>query len=290
MSRTPKPKHTVLPYPRERQFLDDAMTEARNRNTITGLIEFDVTEPRRLMKEHEALTGEKLSFTFYLVRCLGKAIGENKSVVAYRQGKNKLIIFDDVGISTVIEGESNGRKRPMMHQVKSAHTKSFREIQDELTEARKRDPEEVRKEQSTKLTKFFLYMPGFMRRRLIKVFSKNPFLKTARTGTVLVTALGMMGPKNRRAWPIIFGGMSLTIGVGTLFRAPGLVGDSIEPRDYLALTMHFDHDVIDGAPAARFVARLAELLESGFELPGGPTEVDSSVDQKAIYNVAAVAG
>jgi pyruvate/2-oxoglutarate dehydrogenase complex dihydrolipoamide acyltransferase (E2) component len=28
----------------------------------------------------------------------------------------------------------------------------------------------------------------------------------------------------------------------------------------------FDHDVVDGAPAARFTARLAELMESAFEL------------------------
>jgi hypothetical protein len=28
----------------------------------------------------------------------------------------------------------------------------------------------------------------------------------------------------------------------------------------------FDHDVIDGAPAARFVRRLVELIESGYGL------------------------
>jgi pyruvate/2-oxoglutarate dehydrogenase complex dihydrolipoamide acyltransferase (E2) component len=36
----------------------------------------------------------------------------------------------------------------------------------------------------------------------------------------------------------------------------------------LDLTLMFDHDVIDGAPAARFSARLIELMESahGLEL------------------------
>jgi pyruvate/2-oxoglutarate dehydrogenase complex dihydrolipoamide acyltransferase (E2) component len=28
----------------------------------------------------------------------------------------------------------------------------------------------------------------------------------------------------------------------------------------------FDHDIIDGAPAARFSARLKELIEMGFSL------------------------
>jgi pyruvate/2-oxoglutarate dehydrogenase complex dihydrolipoamide acyltransferase (E2) component len=32
--------------------------------------------------------------------------------------------------------------------------------------------------------------------------------------------------------------------------------------------LHFnDHDVVDGAPATRFVVRLIELLEEGYGLP-----------------------
>jgi pyruvate/2-oxoglutarate dehydrogenase complex dihydrolipoamide acyltransferase (E2) component len=34
----------------------------------------------------------------------------------------------------------------------------------------------------------------------------------------------------------------------------------------LSLTVIFDHDVVDGAPAARFVKRLVELIEGGYGL------------------------
>jgi pyruvate/2-oxoglutarate dehydrogenase complex dihydrolipoamide acyltransferase (E2) component len=34
----------------------------------------------------------------------------------------------------------------------------------------------------------------------------------------------------------------------------------------LSLTVVFDHDVVDGAPAARFVQRLVELIEGGYGL------------------------
>ena len=34
------------------------------------------------------------------------------------------------------------------------------------------------------------------------------------------------------------------------------------------LTVMFNHDVIDGAPAARFTRRLVELIESGYGLDG----------------------
>jgi pyruvate/2-oxoglutarate dehydrogenase complex dihydrolipoamide acyltransferase (E2) component len=44
-------------------------------------------------------------------------------------------------------------------------------------------------------------------------------------------------------------------------------------REYLNLTVSVDHDLIDGAPAARFTQRLKELIESGYGLdldPGSP--------------------
>ena len=44
------------------------------------------------------------------------------------------------------------------------------------------------------------------------------------------------------------------------------VDGHIAIREYLCLTVSLDHDPIDGAPAARFVTRLKELIESGFGL------------------------
>jgi pyruvate/2-oxoglutarate dehydrogenase complex dihydrolipoamide acyltransferase (E2) component len=34
-------------------------------------------------------------------------------------------------------------------------------------------------------------------------------------------------------------------------------------REHLCLTVSFDHAIVDGAPAARFMKRFADLLESG---------------------------
>jgi pyruvate/2-oxoglutarate dehydrogenase complex dihydrolipoamide acyltransferase (E2) component len=39
-----------------------------------------------------------------------------------------------------------------------------------------------------------------------------------------------------------------------------------EIREYLSMTVLFDHDVVDGAPVARFVQRLKELLETCYGL------------------------
>ena len=34
----------------------------------------------------------------------------------------------------------------------------------------------------------------------------------------------------------------------------------------MSVTISFDHDVIDGAPAARFIHQLKKLIESGYGL------------------------
>jgi hypothetical protein len=79
----------------------------------------------------------------------------------------------------------------------------------------------------------------------------------------------------------------LTVTVGGLARKPGLVGDQVVPREFLSLTLEIDHDVVDGAPAARFTERFCRLLESGANLPSeelpatqlaDPEEAEGSVD------------
>ena len=45
-----------------------------------------------------------------------------------------------------------------------------------------------------------------------------------------------------------------------------MVNGRIEIREYLCVTISFDHDVVDGAPAARFTRQFKELIERGYGL------------------------
>ena len=63
------------------------------------------------------------------------------------------------------------------------------------------------------------------------------------------------------------------ITVGGIGEKPGVVDRQIAMRDYLSVTISFDHTIIDGAPAARFAQRLKELIESGYGL--GDSTVES---------------
>ena len=61
-----------------------------------------------------------------------------------------------------------------------------------------------------------------------------------------------------------------------------LVEGRIEPRERLSLTLVFDHDVIDGAPAARFARRLMELIESGYRLDKEQTRTAMDAEPVAV--------
>ena len=60
----------------------------------------------------------------------------------------------------------------------------------------------------------------------------------------------------------------LTVTLGGIAEKPGVVDGRIEIREYLCVTVSFDHDIIDGAPAARFTRQFRELVESGYGLGG----------------------
>jgi pyruvate/2-oxoglutarate dehydrogenase complex dihydrolipoamide acyltransferase (E2) component len=80
----------------------------------------------------------------------------------------------------------------------------------------------------------------------------------------MVTAVGMFGRGG--GWGIPVSNFTLTVTVGGIVKKPGVFDGEIAIREYLDLTLSIDHDIVDGAPAARFVQRFRELLESGEEL------------------------
>lgn len=56
------------------------------------------------------------------------------------------------------------------------------------------------------------------------------------------------------------------LGVGTAEDVPVLVGDIVEKRKKLPLSLTFDHQVIDGAPASQFLGMVKHYLENPYQL------------------------
>jgi pyruvate dehydrogenase E2 component (dihydrolipoamide acetyltransferase) len=68
--------------------------------------------------------------------------------------------------------------------------------------------------------------------------------------------------------PIINPPETAILGVGRIADKPVVVDGKIEARTLCTLSLSFDHRVVDGVPAAAFLARLAELLERPYALLG----------------------
>lgn len=258
--------YRILPYPRMRQLVVDAGWMAQRRHMIHGLIEVDITEARRLMRGHKKRTGESVSFTAFATVCLGQAVEEEKLVHAYHNWRNQLVVFDDVDVLIAIEIKTGDRTFPLVHPIRRANGRTLHDVHTEIR-ALQANPEQRIRAQSPVL-RWFYYAPTFVRHLVYRVIEKNPHWRKQYSGTVGLTSVGMFGRGS--GWGLSLPNHSLAVVLGGIAEKPGVVDGRIAVREYLNVTVSFDHDVIDGAPAARFTQRLKELMEGAY----GLTELD----------------
>jgi chloramphenicol O-acetyltransferase len=76
--------YQLVSYPKSRRFMAAARRSAQRTPMMHGLLEVDVTKARAFLRDHKASTGESLSFTAFLMACVGKAVDEHKAVQAIR--------------------------------------------------------------------------------------------------------------------------------------------------------------------------------------------------------------
>jgi pyruvate/2-oxoglutarate dehydrogenase complex dihydrolipoamide acyltransferase (E2) component len=226
------------------------------KHTVHGLIEFDITQAREAIRQHRVQTGEGLSFSAFFLACLGKAIDSNKHMHAYRNWRNRLIVFDDVDVNMLFEVEVDGKETIRPHILRGVNKKTFLELHQEIRTFQ----QEHQTSHESKFIEWFVRLPGFARRLFLWFLFKNPGLIKDYYGTVLVTSIGMFGIGS--GWGIPVPNHTLQLTLGGIAKKPGVIDDRIEIREYLSVTVSFDHDIVDGAPAARFMQRLKKYIES----------------------------
>lgn len=260
--------YQVIAFSAERRFMANFLNLTwANKHNMYGLLEVDVTVVKRFIEDYKARTGELLSFTGYLVLCLAHAVDEYKMVQTYRKGGKQLVVFDDVNVGIMIERKI-GEKRVLMGEViAGANHKTYRDIHQQIRAAQSTMP--APDGRASSWVQSALLLPWPLSRLagavLRTVLGYNPTIAVSMAGTVGVTSVGMFG-EGQGGWGIAPTMHSLDLIVGSTAWKPAVVEGRIEPREILNLTVVFDHDVIDGAPAARFTRRFVELIESGYGL------------------------
>ncbi len=207
---------------------------ARTVAPVTLTTEADATELARIratLKSELDGTGQAVpSFTDMVVRFVALALREH-SVLNATFGESELVLHEQINIGVAVDSE-RGLLAPV---VRDADTKSVRAIAEESS-------------------------------RLINQARDGTInIGDLTGGTFTVSNLGMF--EIDAFTPIINLPEAAVLGMGRMIARPVVTDEesgAIEVRKMMALSLTFDHRVVDGAPAARFLQRVKHMIERPF--------------------------
>jgi pyruvate dehydrogenase E2 component (dihydrolipoamide acetyltransferase) len=190
--------------------------------TLTNTTEVDFTEFKKLMKE------KNVSITSGLVFVLSRVLKElNKFNAHFDSDKKELIIFNNINIGIAVDTE----KGLMVPVIKDADKLSLKTINDQI----KKLADKARK--------------GIISEKEIK------------GSTFTLTNLGMM--RTEIFTPVINPPEVAILGMGRIIKKPVIIDeDKISIRELAYLSLSYDHRIVDGADAAKFLEKLAKLIEN----------------------------
>jgi len=254
-----KDGYQIVDFPRVREFVVDVMVPAERKHMIHVLFEADVTDVIAYREKMKVEGATPPSITAFIIKCVADVAMTDQRIASLRFAPRKLAIFDDMHVSCNVEKEIDGQSQPLGLVVRQANRKNINEIFDEIhsyaTEGFKEQVEPMKK---------FAKLPRFLRSIFMSPMFYNPNTIAKQGFNIIVTSMGMFGAGGGHVIP--YQHCTLCISVGGITRKPGMVEDRMEPRKYLSITATFDHDITDGAPAARFAQLLKEYIERGHGL------------------------
>jgi pyruvate/2-oxoglutarate dehydrogenase complex dihydrolipoamide acyltransferase (E2) component len=230
-----------------------------------ALAELDVTVPLARIEDLRA-AGTRVSLFAFLVRCVAVAISEHPDMNTMRHGR-RLIRFEDVDVNVPVEVRTPGGRFPRQVVLRRAQDRTAQELYAEIDAARRHHDRtgNVRDEDGwpRPLLRMLKWTPRPLRLALMRRIMRSAFLVKRKTGTTSVTSVGKFASVSGFVFPFSTGPRATLFAVGGVVEKPWLHGGSVEQRSVLPITILINHDLADGAPAARFGIRLKGMIESG---------------------------
>jgi pyruvate dehydrogenase E2 component (dihydrolipoamide acetyltransferase) len=218
------PPTRAIPFVGMRQMIAQRMSESlQSMAQVTLLTEADVTEMVRLREQLKQRYD--LSYTDIIVKAVAVALKEHPLLNATLVGEEIQLLSEvHIGVAVALE---DGLIVPV---VRDADKKTLQEIAQET-------------------------------RRLAEGARAGTLTVDEVTGsTFTITNLGMYHVDGFT--PIINPPEAAILGVGRIVEKPAIYQGEIAKRAMLTLSLTFDHRLVDGAPAAAFLDRVRELLET----------------------------
>lgn len=263
------PFHTIE-YPSSRRLTFDMGKVGLLKHHVKALLEVDVTDAWTVIQQSRR-SEKKISFFVWLLKVIADTVALHPQVAGFNDARhNQTLVFENVDISTVVEKEVKGSPVPLPYVIRKADQKTLPQIQEEIETVKAQSVENegdyvLGKEKGLSWMKLFVQLPQVLRLPLFRIFLSDPRRARNAMGSVMVTTVGMVGHTHGWIMPVSI--HPLCLALGSINDQPWLHKGAIEKRRILHLTVLIDHDVIDGAPAGRFIDDLVVKLESAYGLP-----------------------
>ena len=195
----------------------------------TLMVDVDVRDAENLRKALEDEYGGKVLFDSLLVKAVAKALREHPALNAMLEGDViKLHKSVNIAVAVPLEGEVS------LPVVKDADSKTLKEINDDLI-------------------------------RLVEGARSGSLPEEEfRGATFTVVDLGVLGVDSFVA--VIRPGQAAILTMGRISEKPTVYEGKIAIRPVATLSLSFDHRIVDGAPAAQFLATVKRFLENPYFL------------------------
>lgn len=251
----------------------DYFVESQKTPSIRILFELDITEARKSLRQFRRVEGRPLALSSFLLYVFAITLDKHRDLQAHILRGRRLVIFDNVDVSTVVERPVGGSVVPTSYVLREAQKKSPLEIEEEIASARgltedaifdvsttERPGGEGPGERRWSTGRLAARLPRPLRRLAIRhILRRNPFAKKRLFGTCSFSAAHMFGQGYGFGLPVTPHPIHMLVG-GIETR----VGDTTGTERYIAcVTLTLDHNIADAAPAIRFINDFKRRVGAG---------------------------
>jgi pyruvate dehydrogenase E2 component (dihydrolipoamide acetyltransferase) len=229
------PQPQVKPLSRTRRIIAERMTlSATTIPQVTYTLRCDVTEALALRRSLRSGSGGErtpVSLDALLVRAAAMALADFPEVNSQWADGQGIRVLTEINIAVAVDLDERGLVIPVIHGANRLDIKGTAAELDRLVtgaRAGKLGPDDYA------------------------------------GGTFTITSLASLGVESFN--PIIVPPQAAILGVGATVPTPVLQQDQVVKRRLLALSLTTDHRMLDGAPSARFLSRVRDLLEQPAKL------------------------
>lgn len=249
LTRIPRPRWNVL----------DVMAVATPHTLPVPMVfDIDVSWAEKLRARYLEL-GHKISFTAILLKAISIAQREHPLTRTHAIPLGKLVTMNRICSGFTVEREVDGTPAVFFGTIKNSDSKPLIEIARELRSYAQDDMKSI---PQLNLQMRSLDVPGWVRRFIMHMCVWSPRLRQKLIpATFGISSVGKWGCKTGTPPSLC----TTTFGVGEVEERPVVVNRQVHIRPMVTLTYVFDHKILDGGPACRFMKDVTDLLQGGME-------------------------